>query len=480
MLWSANPPLFVRALVAPLRAWSLRTRLLAGALTVAASALLTFAIVAHLEPIFAVSDAAFYISIAQGNTAQVMHPWALRQLGALVVRAIAHLLHWTVQRSFLLEGVLSLLFTLGAVYWLMLRTAAPRWMLIAVAVLPSWVPLVQYLALPDLWYAALLSGVFLLLAGEQWMAAALMIFPLMLSRESTSLTLLCLLAAGWKTLRWRHKIVALVSAAAGSAVVSRLAAHGQTNIEQLPGPVYMAVKVPWNFLRNVLGIVPWSNVNMDLCTVPVWSMPLHFGPVQRVGVCGFSWQQELVALAVFLTSFGLLPLLLGYLWWRHAHRCTSPAGVEESLAFSGRLPWKKTALAPSIHVTSTGELLKQHHNLLLRFSLLYGGACLLLAPVLGAGFQHLEGYAWPLFLVALPLLCNEFTSNAAPLGTGRQAAASIAFFALHLAACALSYWMRLLPQILLALLLWIAGLLLLRQWWKPLEEEQYRRSPLRA
>jgi hypothetical protein len=423
----------------------MRTRIIAGVVAVLSSAALALVIVAHMEPLFAVSDAPFYVSIAKGDTAHVMQPWASRQLGALLVAAMAHVLHWTIERSFILEGVLSLLITLGAIYGLMLYTAAPRWMLLAVAVLPSWIPLVQYLALPDLWYAALLAIVFLLLARGQFTAAALMMFPLMLSRESTSLTLVCFLAAGWKRLHWGQRIAAIAAAGAGSAVVGRLTASSQANIEHLPEAIYMFAKVPWNFMRNVVGVVPWSNVDTDLCRVPVWSMRFHYHSVQRVGVCGFSWMQQLVSLEVVLTSFGLLPLLLGFLWWRHR-----------------RFPAR---------------------SFLLRFSLLYGAACMVLAPVLGAGFQHLEGYAWPLFLVALPLLFDEFPGaefsiTQASLGltprfsVKRREAASAGFFALHVTACAISYWLTLLPQIAAGAGLWIAGFLLLRQWWgTPVTEE---------
>jgi hypothetical protein len=426
-----KPPVFIRALnflISPMRLWSRRARLVAGAVLVAVSAVLIFTIVAHMEPLFSVSDAFFYLSIARGDTAHVMQPWASRQLGALVVTALAHVLHCSVEDGFVVEGVVSLLFTLGAVYWLMLRTAAPRWMLIAVAVLPSWIPLVQYLALPDLWYAALLAVVFLLLARGQFMAAAVMMFPLMLSRESTSLTLLCFLAAGWRRIHWRQGVAAVVSAAAGSAVILHLTADSPSNIEHLPETIYLLAKAPWNFVRNVVGLTPWSNVYPFLCRVPVWSMPFHYKDVQRVGICGFSWGQQLVAVQVVLTSFGLLPLLLGFLWWRHRR-------------VAGR-------------------------SVLLRFSLIYGGACLVLAPVLGAGFQHLAGYAWPLFVVALPLLFDEFRQQQSDGALRRrQVLGSVAFFLLHLAACGASYWLGLLPQIVVGLGLWVAGFVALRAWW---------------
>ncbi len=282
------------------------------------------------------------------------------------------MLHLSIHGGFFVEAGISLLVLLAVVCWLMLGTAAPRWMLVAVVVVPTWVTLVQNLVFPDLFYAALLALMLLLLAREHLFAAALMMFPLMLTRESTSLTLLCFLLAAWSSLRWRDRIAAVVAAVAGSVVVSRLAAGAQPNVEHLPEAIYMLAKIPWNFLRNVLGVLPWSDANTELCKVPVWSFPFHFGPVHALGVCGVSFHQQLVAIDVTLGNFGLLPMLLVWLWWR------------------GR--------------RDEG----QKRSLLLRFTLLYGAVSFLLAPVIGAGFLHLVGYAWPLFLVALPQLFAPF------------------------------------------------------------------------
>ena len=247
-----------------------------------------------------------------------------------------------------------------------------------------------------------------------------MMFPLMVSRESTSLVLVCFLIACWGALRWSDRVVAVISAVAGAAVVSRLAKDAQTNVEHLPQSVYMLAKVPWNFLHNILGVVPWSNVYPKLCTVPAWSMTLHAGPVRAVGVCGFSGHSwELIAQAM-LTSFGLLPLLVAYLWWRR------------------------------------DRLAKR--SLLLRFALLYGTVSLVLAPLLGIWMVHLIGYAWPLFLVALPLLFDEQPE-------GRRAGAGLAFFCLHLAACWVSYRWMWWPQITVEGGLWAAGFLAVR-WWR--------------
>ena len=267
-----------------------------------------------------------------------------------------------------------------------------------------------------------------MLDSEYLLAASFMMFPLMLSRESTSLTLVCFLLALWKRLRWTDKAVAVVSAIAGSVVVSHLAARAQPNSEQLPGLVYMLAKVPWNFLNNVLGLAPWSNVNTQFCAVPSWSLPLHFGPVHAIGVCGFSVTGWVFVSEAALSVFGLLPLLLGYLWWRS----------------------RKT------HET----------NVLLRFALVYGAASIVLAPVLGTWFTRLISYAWPIFFVALPMLFDRFPQV---VKKPTQQIAALGFFAVHLVVFYWAYQLRWVPQLGLNLLLWGVGFVLLRVWFADAE-----------
>jgi hypothetical protein len=407
----------------PMRAWSQRARWIALVCGVLLGASLAVSIASHEQPFFHIADSSEYLRLANGNVSGAMQPFASRPLAPMVARSLAALLHLSIHGGFFVEAAASLLVLLAAVCRLMLGTAAPRWMLVAVVVVPTWVTLVQNLVFPDLFYAALLALMLLLLARGHLFAAAWMMFPLMLTRESTSLTLLCFLLAAWSSLRWRDRVTAVVAAVAGTVVVSRLAAGAQPNVEHLPEAVYMLAKIPWNFLRNVLGVLPWSDANTELCKVPVWSFPLHFGPVHTLGVCGFSIHQQLVALDVTLGNFGLLPMLVLWLWWR------------------GRRGSKR--------------------SLLLRFTLLYGAVSFLLAPVIGAGFLHLVGYAWPLFLVALPQLFAPFQSVSR---ANRRAAAGVGFFGVHLAVCGAAFWTAFLPGIELKSALWMAGFLLLRAW----------------
>jgi hypothetical protein len=317
-------------------------------------------------------------------------------MGAQVAGAMARAVHGGVVPAFFVQAVVGMVLTLGLVYWLAMRSWAPRWVLVAVSVAPFWAQQVEYFTLPDAWYALLLAVLMGLLWMEWFGAAAMMIFPLMLSRESTALVVVCLLVAGWGRLRWRERVGAVVAAGAGSWVVGRLAAGSLGNKEKLPEWAYLLLKMPWNLLRNVAGVQPWSNVYTEICAVPRWQMAVHLGSVRAVGVCGYSSAGlvEWATAAVF--NFGLLPVLVGLLWWR------------------GRR-WR-------------GE------SVVLRFALLYGAVSFAMAPALGTWVLRLAGYGWPLFFVALPMLFEE-----RPVA-GRKAWAGAGFFAAHVVACVLGSW----------------------------------------
>lgn len=380
-------------------------------------------VVAHQESVFVAGDARFYMGIATGNYSIVMEPFASRQLGAIVAAGISHVLHRSIEQGFVLEGTLSVVVMLVGIYYLVLKTRAPRWLLFAIAMVPFWGLLLEDLVLPDLWYSALLVLLLGILAEDHMVLAALMMFPLMLARESTSLTLICFLAASWSWLRWRDRMIAVASAVLGSALVSHLASRAQPNMEELPQSIYMMAKVPWNFSNNVLGLVPWSNVNSEFCSVPRWTMQVHLGRVHAIGICGFSLVGWSKVTRVISSNFGLLPLLLCFVWWR-----------------SRKLPVQ---------------------NVLLRFCLLYGIASLVLAPELGTWFNRLIGYSWPIFFVALPLLFDRVPANTS---SARRSLAAIGFFGLHLLLYCLAGRWPWLIQLSVNATVWVCGFLLLRYW----------------
>jgi len=413
----------IRAFNAPIRRLSPVVRLGAGLAAIIGCLLYAMYCISRSESVFVNGDARFYIAMATGDYSQVMQPFASRQLGALIVTGWIHWLHGTVESGFLIEGTASIVFTLVVIYYLALKTTAPRWLLFAMAFVPFWSFLLQDLVLPDLLYSALLVLLLLLLEEEFMMAAALMMFPLMLSRESTSLTLVCFLIATWKRLSWTDRAVAVLSALAGSVVVKHLAMRAQPNSENLPESIYMLAKVPWNFVNNVLGLAPWSNVNTQFCAAPRWAFHVHFGRVQAIGICGFSDTGWALMSEAILSEFGLLPLLLAFLWWR-GRKLNTPSG-------------------------------------LLRFSLLYGVACLLLAPVLGTWFARLIGYAWPIFFVTLPMLFDRIQYKATTL---IRECAGLGFFGLHMLLFSVAYRWFWITQLVVNLIIWTIGYFLLGYW----------------
>jgi len=425
-------------LVLSMRLWSGRRRSRAFWFAFAGATLLSVALTWKLGSVFLEPDANQYLAMANHRKNLVMLPFASRQLGVLIVQAFAHLLHLSMAHSFFLEGALSFAVFLGTVLYLLVRSGAPRWMVPAIAGLLFWGRQLEDLALPDLVYAALLCCFLLLLWRGHIMLAALMMFPLMLTRESTLLTVACFLIAGGRRLRLREAAASILAIAAGMLIVHRLTLDALPNQEHISPMFYMVAKMPWNFLKNVLGLNPWANV-YRACEVPRWQVPLHLGPLNAIGFCNPDFHYPLRAIAAALASFGLFPLLLFQLRRMRIEPANRP----------GR------------------------DAILLRFCVLYGVVSFVLTPLLGESFLRLYFYSWPLFLVAMPIL----------MGTARASLAStpaaLLFLAMHLCLSWSLMFFDPWPVIWIALAVYPAGWLLLRLAWRtarshPSEPERSR------
>ncbi|MGB6191432.1 MAG: hypothetical protein WBF42_03115, partial [Terracidiphilus sp.] len=283
-----------------------------------------------------------------------------------------------IQHGFVIEAFVSIVVLVSVVGYLLTSQGVRPVALAAIAGLAFWPILFNGFVLPDLWFAALLSVFLLLLEREQYVAAALMLFPLWLTREVAVLVLVCFLIAYWRRLRPIYHAMALASGVAGALVVKHLASVGLGNQERIGYATYMIGKVPWNLLKNGFGIMPWINLRTDICAVPAWKMDVHFDRVTAVGICGWDPTFPLWMFHIALASFGLLPVLFVFLlkqkraWW--------PASP------------------------------------LLRFCILYGLLSIALAPMIGVTLVRYFGYAWPLFVIALPrmtLVTRTLTRGAA-------------------------------------------------------------------
>jgi hypothetical protein len=405
--------------------WSVRRRICAFWLAFAGTTLVSVALCWRFGSLFNDIDSYQYMYMANHRMDLVMLPFASRQLGVLLVQAFAHLLHLSIAHSFVLEGAISFGILLATVLYFLARSGAPAWVLPAIAGLLFWTRQLEDLALPDLFYAALLSCLLILLWRGRLMLAALMMFPLMVARESTLLTVACFLIAGGRRLRVREVVTTVLAMGAGMLLVKRLTVDAQPNQEHISPIFYMMAKVPWNFLKNVLGLNPWANLYRS-CEVPRWQMPLHMGSLRAIGLCSADFHYPINAIALALASFGLFPLLL--------------------------IKLRRVYLAPADPMG--------HDSLFLRFCVLYGIVSFVLTPLLGESFLRLYFYSWPLFLVAMPIMMGSARATLA------STPAALLFLALHLCLSWSVMFFDPWPTLWIAAIIYPAGWLLLRSAWR--------------
>ena len=134
--------------------------------------------------------------------------------------------------------------------------------------------------------------------------------------------------------------------------------------------LYMALKIPVNFLRNVLGVKFWLN-DIDWCDAPLVIVPIkhgatYFGKITTIGICAPDVMFPVANAALVLTTFGVLPGVTLALA-RHSRRDL------------GRDPW-------------------------LAFVMLYGATMFVLGTCTGASVYRLLTYGWPLFVFGMPIL----------------------------------------------------------------------------
>jgi hypothetical protein len=323
-------------------------------------------------------DSEWYLYIAQGNTKASMHPFAARQLGPLVVRALAAVTHASLLHCFLLLGIVSLLTTAAICGWLLIRQGAGWLELLAVGGTFFWSATFGSFMLPDTFAAALLAIFLALLWKRKYTWAICMLLPMFVGRESTVLVLICLLIAGWRFLSWLQRGLSVLLSATGMFIVHQLTAHSLPNHEQINPLLYMAGKMPWNFVSNVLAMGPWMSAFTGFCSTPWWSFQLpagmQLGGSHFIGVCGWTPMWHARLLLIPLCSFGLLPLLTLFL--ARYHR---------------RLFW--------------GD------DLFRRFCVIYGVVTFAMAPLLGRSMERLFLYSWPLFLLITPVLVSRAFRN---------------------------------------------------------------------
>ena len=237
----------------------------------------------------------------------------------------------------------------------------------------------------DLFYAALLGCFFLaLIAGRVPIASALL-FLLFLTRESTLLLALAWMAIAWSESKFRLAMVCIAATAAGLTISRIFAALGQPNVHHTNELAFLALKIPFDSARNLLGIilVPEELKGRPgfTCTPAVVAhLPrlLRYGSARQFGICRPDPFIPLRTLTLWLSLFGIGPAML--------------------------LAMARARMHAILRATPEW----------LRLASLYGVLCFFVAPAVSFWLERDIGYAWPLFWLAVPAWLARHGAARAP------------------------------------------------------------------
>ncbi len=321
-------------------------------------------------------EGTYYYALAQKGPQLVEKPYAGRFLHPLLARLISDVTSLDLNKSFYFLGLLSLLILCIAATWLLSRWTQAPWLIVPLLLTPATGQFVSSFYHHDLFYAALLALLFLILWKEKiWFLSFGILMALFLTRESTLLLSLCIIGVAWIKNRRRIIIPVVTASLLGLALASYVTRSSPANVHHMNDIVYLILKIPFNFLQNVFGTKIWLNtfvkVEPPLFTIelPKW---LPLGSVSAVGLCPWLPIFPLTTLFLFLTSFGIAPLLA----W---------SGLRK---FRHQIPRQTSPL-----------------SLLL---IIYGLISFLITPALGSSLARYIGYAWPAFWLAVPALTVRY------------------------------------------------------------------------
>lgn len=334
------------------------------------------------------NDSRYYINLAEGNIREIPKPFSTRILHPIMVQVLVKVSGLNTDQSFLTWGILSLVVLCLAVSQIIRLANIPNPYILSVVALASPLLLSMFrdYYLPDLFYASLL-GLFFLFTFEhaesqkmyRW-ASLLVLFLLFLTRESTILLVLSLvLISIYKASERKFALSAIAIALIGILVHSLVGRLGQANIHAINELLYLGLKIPFNFLKNIFGVQLWTNTfaaqTIDTCkplvqmNLPVW---LSLGSVRNLGVCPFEPAYPLKTIKFLLTTFGVAPTIV--------------------LFFLGK-DFKR---------------ILRNSPFWLTVALTYGLISFFIGTSVGASVERLIGYGWPCFWIAAPVLLFEY------------------------------------------------------------------------
>jgi hypothetical protein len=358
-----------------------------------------------------IADSIAYRALALGRAAKVPGSISGRILHPAFARVVSWATGANIDQAFWLVALVTLALLIGTVSGILRQTVGFGALVLPLLFTPVLVKgMFGLYYCQDLFYAALLACLFAaLLKNHKWIGLA-MLLPLFLTREST-----VLVALVWAAIAWFESDFVAVGACIGVTIVglglSRLfAALGQPNVHHTNELVFLALKPPFDSLRNLLGIVlvpdeMKGRPGYTCASFAVVHLPryLQYGFTRRVGICRPEPILPLRTLMLWLSLFGI-----------------GPAIFFEFFRCSGRRLLTKTSLC-------------------LKLAAIYGLLTFLIAPFVSEWLERDIGYAWPAFWLAAPAIFKQLYPTAT-LGV------AVALMLENLCACWIPYTIATLPS----------------------------------
>ncbi|HVA80390.1 MAG TPA: hypothetical protein VNF29_05655 [Candidatus Binataceae bacterium] len=333
-----------------------------------------------------IADVPEYRQYAIAGPALVHSPYSGRVLHPLLVHLVSAATGLSIDSSFLAVALATLAAFAILIAAIFAEIGAPPQAMVALMFCPLMAGAFDNIYFQDLTQWVLIAGFFwLMMRAQLWPAMAMLVLAY-LTRESALLLGAAVMGAGIMARDFRLIIGAGAAIIIAAAIAAVFAAHGLPNQHHVNLLVFLALKMPFEFALNVLGlfIVPntLAGFPSNQC-VPIFIVhlpaALRFGGLSWVSYCGWRPEYTLFTLCELVTLFGVCPGAM---------------------------------LAVMLRWPAMSRILEHRW---LAIALIYGALAYALGTSEGAELDREIGSAWPIFWIALPALIGAGRSLARPV-----------------------------------------------------------------
>jgi hypothetical protein len=326
-------------------------------------------------------DSYFYLEMAKGHFNNVVKPFSNRILHPFISGFLTEVIGIKPSISFITIQIISLIVFLTSMFMIQKNRVQNPILVILVIFCPFLITMFQQYYISDLFYTALLLLFFYSLIHHKIWLSFILVFLLQITRESTLLLILIISVVSIYHKNRKLLTGSIVCGIIGMVVVSVISGTGSDNIHHTSNFMYSFAKIIYNSLKNLFGIVLWTNTlaanNPGLFThipavlvgVPDW-FPL--GSIRSIGIYELNLQFPLTTLLNMLTVFGALPLMFFSVVFRYPKYLSKKSPVYIQVAV-----W-------------------------------YGLLSYLTGPLVGSSVDRLIGYGWPVFWIVTPMMIKTF------------------------------------------------------------------------